>query len=193
MTYGLGFFQHDYRGEMVNFHTGSLAGRTAIIGLLRDKNLGVYIFGNLDHAEVRHALMYKVFDLFAFNDNSRDWSSEFKTLYDKLKADAAKREAEIKAKRVLNTKPSLPLTTYTGKYSSPFYGTVEIALVDGKLKAIFSKNVSAELGHWQFDTFMGAWNKSWDGESLFMFQLSPVSAEVVSVSVDGAVLNKEPK
>ncbi|HRH41998.1 MAG TPA: serine hydrolase [Pyrinomonadaceae bacterium] len=193
MTYGLGFFQHDYRGEMVNFHTGSLAGRTAIIGLLRDKNLGVYIFGNLDHAEVRHALMYKVFDLFAFNDNSRDWSSEFKTLYDGIKEQGKKQEAEIKAKRVLNTKPSLPLSTYTGKYSSPFYGTVEIALVDGKLKAIFSKNVSAELGHWQFDTFMGAWNKSWDGESLFTFQLSPVSAEVVSVSVDGAVLNKEPK
>jgi CubicO group peptidase (beta-lactamase class C family) len=193
MTYGLGFFQHDYRGEMVNFHTGSLAGRTAIIGLLRDKNLGVYIFGNLDHAEVRHALMYKVFDLFAFNDNSRDWSSEFKKLYDGIKEQGKKREAETKAKRVLNTKPNLPLSEYAGTYSSPFYGTVEIALIDGKLKAIFSKNVSAELGHWQFDTFMGAWNKSWDGESLFTFQLSPVSAEVVSVSVDGAVLNKEPK
>ena len=193
MTYGLGWFQHDYRGEMVNFHTGSLAGRTAIIGLLRDKKLGVYIFGNLDHAEVRHALMYKVFDLFAFNDNSRDWSAEFKTLYDKIKADAVKREADTKAKRVLDTKPSLPLTAYAGRYSSPFYGAVEIALVDGKLKAIFSQDVSAELGHWQFDTFMGTWNKSWEGDSLFAFQLSPVSAEAVSVTVDGATLRRVPK
>lgn len=192
-TYGLGFFQHDYRGEMINYHTGSLAGRTAIIGLLRDKKLGVYIFGNLDHAEVRHAIMYKVFDLFAFNDNSRDWSSEFKTLYDGIKADAAKKEAEIKAKRVPNTKPSLPLNAYAGRYSSPFYGTVEIALVEGKLKATLSKNVGAELGHWQFDTFMGAWKNSWDGETLFSFQLSPVGGEVVSVTVGGAVLNKVPQ
>lgn len=192
-TYGLGWFQHDYRGEMINYHTGSLAGRTAIIGLLRDKKLGVYIFGNLDHAEVRHALMYKVFDLFAFNDNSRDWSNEFKTLYDKIEADAEKRQAETKAKRVPNTKPSLPLSAYTGRYSSPFYGTVEIALVDGKLKAIFSKDVSAELGHWQFDTFMGAWSKNWRNDSLFSFQLSTVSAEVVSVTVGGAVLSRVAK
>lgn len=193
MTYGLGWFQHDYRGEMINYHTGSLAGRTAIVGLLRDKKLGVYIFGNLDHAEVRHALMYKVFDLFAFNDNSHDWSSEFKTLYDKIKADAAKREAETKAKRMPNTKPSLSLSAYAGRYSSPFYGTIEITAVDGKLKAIFSKDLSAELGHWQFDTFMGTWNKSWEGEDLFSFQLSPVSAEVISVTVGGAVLSRVPK
>src|SRR4051812_17482775 len=75
MTYGFGWFQHDYRGEMVDFHTGSLDGRTAIIGLMPDKHLGVYVFGNLDHAELRHALIYKVFDLFGFNDNSRDWSA----------------------------------------------------------------------------------------------------------------------
>jgi len=193
MTYGLGWFQHDYRGEMVNFHTGSLAGRTAIIGLLRDKKLGVYIFGNLDHAELRHALMYKVFDVFAFNDNSRDWSAEFKALYDKIKADAVKREADTKARRVPDTKPSLPLNTYAGRYSSPFYGTVAIVLVDGKLKATLSPDVSAELSHWQFDTFMGTWNKSWEGESLFAFQLSPVSGEVVSLTLDGATLRREPK
>jgi CubicO group peptidase (beta-lactamase class C family) len=193
MTYGLGWFQHDYRGEMINFHTGSLAGRTAIIGLLRDKKLGVYIFGNLDHAEVRHALMYKVFDLFAFNDNSRDWSSEFKTLYDKIQADAEKRVAETKAKRVSNTKPGLPLSAYAGRYSSPLYGTIEIALANDKLKAVFSRDLSAELGHWQFDTFMGTWSKSWRNDTLFSFQLSPVSAEVVSVTIGGAILSRVPK
>src|SRR4051794_6691142 len=104
---------------MIKFHTGSLAGRTAIVGLMRGKKLGVYIFGNLDHAEVRHALMYKVFDLFAFNDNSRDWSTEFKTLYDGLAAQESKQEEAMKARRVPNTKPSLPLAAYAGRYSDP--------------------------------------------------------------------------
>jgi CubicO group peptidase (beta-lactamase class C family) len=192
MTYGFAWFQHDYRGEMVNFHTGSLDGRTAIIGLMRDKKLGVYIFGNLDHAEVRHALMYKVFDLFGFNDNSRDWSSEFKTLYDGLKAQREKRQADTKAKRALNTQPNLPLASYAGRYSDPFYGSLEIALVDGKLRADVGSGLTADLGHWQFDTFMGTWNKDWWDNSLFAFQLSPIAAEVESLTVDGATLRKEP-
>ena len=33
-TYGLGWFQHDYNGHALSFHTGSLPGTTAIIGLI---------------------------------------------------------------------------------------------------------------------------------------------------------------
>ena len=31
---GLGWFQHDYRGRRVDFHTGSIDGMVAIVGLL---------------------------------------------------------------------------------------------------------------------------------------------------------------
>jgi hypothetical protein len=178
---------------MVNFHTGSLDGRTAIIGLMRDKKLGVYVFGNLDHAEVRHALMYKVFDVFAFGDNTRDWSTEFKTLYEGIRTQGDKRREAILAARALNTKPSLPLEAYVGRYSDPFYGGIDIAAVDGKLRAVFNSGLSADLGHWQFDTFMATWNKAWWGDSLVSFQLSPVSADVQSLSLDGITLRKEPR
>lgn len=56
-TYGLGWFQEDYKGRMLNFHTGSLNGMVAIIGLVQDARFGVYVLANVDHAEVRHALM----------------------------------------------------------------------------------------------------------------------------------------
>ena len=192
-TYGFGWFQHDYRGEMVNFHTGSLAGRTAIIGLLPDKKFGIYIFGNLDHAEVRHALMYKAFDLFAFGDNSRDWSKEAKALYDGLKTDGEKQAAAIKAKRNPNTKPSLPLAAYVGKYFDPFYGTMDVAMVDGKLKLLISKDLSATLDHWQFETFQATWSKAWEGEGLVAFRLNTATGEVESIDVDGAVLGRVSK
>src|SRR5215203_2494503 len=133
MTYGLSWFQHEYRGEMINYHTGSLAGRTAIVGPLRDKKLGVYIFGNLDHAEVRHALMYKVFDVFGFNDNSRDWSKELKTLYDGLESQGNRQTEAARARRAQNTKPSLALASYVGRYADPFYGEMEVAMTEGKL------------------------------------------------------------
>lgn len=192
-TYGLGWFQHDYRGEMVNFHTGSLAGRTAIIGLLRDKKLGVYIFGNLDHAEVRHALMYKVFDLLAFNDNSRDWSSEMKALYDGIETQNEKQAEAGRSRRVSGTQPSLSLSSYTGRYSDPFYGTVEIAFADGKLRAVFDKNLRAELNHWHYDTFSARWSREWWSESLLTFRLNPVSGETESLTIGGAVFRREPK
>ena len=74
-TYGLGWFQADYEGRPVDFHTGSIDGMVAIHGLLRQEGVGVYVLGNLDHAEVRHALMYRVFDLYDA-DAPRDWNVE---------------------------------------------------------------------------------------------------------------------
>ena len=189
-TYGFAWFQHDYRGEMVDFHTGSLAGRTAIIGMIPDKKIGVYIFGNLDHAEVRHALMYKAFDVFAFGDNSRDWSKEMKTMYDGLDAAGKKQEEALTAKRNPNAKPSLPLASYAGKYSDPFYGEMDVTYANDKLRLTISKDVAAELKPWHFDTFQSKWDKPWWGEGLVVFQLDPVSGEVASVSVGGAVLRR---
>lgn len=192
-TYGFGWFQHDYRGEMLNFHTGSLSGRTAIVGLLPAKKLGIYIFGNIDHAEVRHALMYKALDVFGFGDNTRDWSKEAKQLYDGLKAEGAKRQAAVIAKRVANTAPSLPLEAYVGKYSDPFFGTATVELNGGKLKLAFGKDATAVLGHWHFDTFQTIWANAWWGEGLVTFRLSTATGEVESLDLDGAVLKRERK
>ncbi len=192
-TYALGWFQHDYRGEMVSFHTGSLDGRTAIIGIIPDKKLGVYIFGNLDHAEVRHALMYKVFDLFAFGDNGRDWSTDFKALYDGLKQKAEKASADAKAKRRTDTRPSLPLEAYAGRYADPFFGEMTVELVGGKLKLIAGKELSANLEHWQFDTFNATWSREWWSDGLVSFRIGAVSGEVEAVDLDGAVLRRIPK
>ena len=80
MTYGLGWFQQDYRGQAVDFHTGSIDGMVAIHGLIRDERLGVYVLANLDHGEFRHAIMYSVFDRYAGRAGP-DWSSEFLNLY----------------------------------------------------------------------------------------------------------------
>jgi len=191
-TYGFGWFQHDYRGEMVNFHTGSLDGRTAIIGLIPDKKMGIYIFGNVDHAEVRHALMYKAFDVFAFGDgNGRDWSKEMKTLYDGLAAQQKKQVEALKARRKSDTKPSLALTAYAGKYSDPFYGEIEVTFADGKLQLSIGKgDRKADLEHWHYDTFRTVWRQRWLGEDLVSFQLNSMSGEVEAINLGGAVLRR---
>ena len=47
-----------------------IQGLVAIIALVRDKNIGVQVFANLDGAELRHAIIYKVFDLLLFDDKT---------------------------------------------------------------------------------------------------------------------------
>jgi CubicO group peptidase (beta-lactamase class C family) len=172
ITYGLGWFQQDYRGKMIEMHTGSLDGAVAIIGLIPDEHFGIYIFENLDHAELRHALMFKAFDLWLFNDNSKDWSSDLFALYSKRKADAKTKQKETDAKRVLGTKPSLALEDYTGKYSSDIYGEAEIAIKDGSLFVKYPNNNVLNLEHWNYDIFKGSSNNFWWDKSTMQFFLN---------------------
>ena len=82
MTYGFGWFQLDHAGRAVAIHTGSIGGMSAMAGLIPSQNLGVAIFVNLDHAEVRRALLWKAFDLFGGETADRDWSTDLKAIFD---------------------------------------------------------------------------------------------------------------
>ena len=46
-TYGLAWFLHDYAGASVAMHTGSIDGMSALIGLLPDRRMGVYVLANV--------------------------------------------------------------------------------------------------------------------------------------------------
>ena len=185
-TYGLGWFQHDYRGRMVQFHTGSLDGLVAITGLMPDEKSGVYVFGNLDHAELRHALLYKAFDLWNFHDNNNDWSNDFLNLYKGLQDTAIKKENELLAKRVLHTKPSLPLAAYTGKYTNTLAGEAEVVLTNDMLTVKLPNHISLTLDHWHYDVFYGTWSYWWFDKSWIQFSLNK-EGKVTSLSIDGEV------
>ena len=187
-TYGLGWFQHDYKGQKVNFHTGSLSGLTAIHGQLPDQKIGIYVFGNFDHAEVRHALMYKAFDLFALG-GSRDWSTDFLALYSGLTESGKKELAKLEAARIPGTSPTLALEAYTGKYTDPLFGELTIQLVGSMLKVIVNNFESASLSHWNYDTFYGPWEKSWYGKVSATFTVN-ASGKIDGVNVGGMEFRK---
>lgn len=188
-TYGLGWFQHDYKGRKVNFHTGSLAGEIAIHAQLPDEKLGVYVFGNYDHAEVRHAIMYKTFDLFALGGN-RDWSAEFLKLYDNIQAGYDKEEKAFEAMRAENTKPSFALKEYAGRYSDPLYGTTEITVQGDQLVAVVNNFVTARFSHWHYDTFRGWYDKKWYGKGNLRFTIG-TDGTIKTVNFDGIDFTRE--
>lgn len=137
-SYGLGWFVQDYEGQVVWMHTGSINGMSAIVGLMPDKRVGVVVLANLDHIELRHALMYKVFDLYAGN-RGRDWSAELNALFNPPRAAAAATTQQASAAPA----PSLALERYAGVYADSAYGVVEVTHADGALRARFR---GAELG-----------------------------------------------
>ncbi len=188
-TYGLGWFQEDYRGNMLQFHTGSLDGAVAIIGLIPDQHFGIYIFANRDHTEVRHALMYKAIDLWCFNDNSRDWSSEFFALYKKIKVEARKREEEKETKRILNTIPTLEISAYEGKYRSEVFGSAEVVFHNDSLLLKFPNNITANLSHWHYNTFVGRFNHDWFDKSWVQFSMNDLG-RISQFEIDGMAYKK---
>jgi CubicO group peptidase (beta-lactamase class C family) len=171
MTYGLGWFQQDYRGRAVDFHTGSIDGMTAIHGLMRDDRLGVYVLANLDHAEVRHALMYTVLDRY-IGAPERDWSAELLKLYTGIKQQADESREKEEAKRVRGTTPSLPLAQYAGTYSDPLRGDVEVTLSDGGLRLRHGPGFVGRLEHWHYNTFRAKWTAEWHAPALVTFALN---------------------
>lgn len=188
-TYSLGWFQHDYKGKKINYHTGSLAGEIAIHAQLPEAKLGIYVFGNFDHAEVRHALVYKAFDLFALG-GTRDWNAEFLTLYQGILKNGEKEEAAFEAKRVLTSKPSKPLADYAGKYSHPLYGEAVVTVQNNQLQVTVNQFLKASLSHWHYDTFRGSYAEDWYGKAMGIFALNP-SGEVEKFTFDGMEFTRD--
>lgn len=162
-SYGLGWFQHDYRGHKLDFHTGSIDGMVAIAGLIRDEDLGVYVLGNLDHVEVRHALMYRVLDLYLAPDDVRDWSAELKGLYDGIAAAGAAQVAAADETRIEGTSPSHGMEAYAGSYGAPGHEPISVTLAGGTLRIRRGPGLEGLLRHWHYDTFRAEWEARWRG------------------------------
>jgi CubicO group peptidase (beta-lactamase class C family) len=177
--YSLGWYLQDYRGEKAVFHTGSLDGYVAIVGLLPEREAGVVVFANRDRAEVRHALMLRVFDEF-IGPPARDWSEELKEIYDERAEWAAESRRERRAARVPDTEPSAPLQAYAGLWGNELYGEAEVRLEarsgDGPelhLVLVRSDYLTADLSHWHYDTFEARWRPGWLRPELFTFEVGP--------------------
>jgi len=187
-AYGLGWFLQDYRGAFVAMHTGSIDGYVAIVGLLPDHEVGVVVFANRDHAELRHAIMWKVFDAY-LGGAARDWSAELLALYDSLDARDRERRAEREAGRASGTAPTLPLDAYTGTYADSAFGTVTVRQADGGLRFTRSPFLSGALEHWRYDTFRVAWDRGWLRPTFVTFRIGADGA-VTDLDLDGVILGR---
>jgi CubicO group peptidase (beta-lactamase class C family) len=185
-AYGLGWMLQDYRGEFVAMHTGSIEGRSAIIGLLPERRVGVAIFTNLDRSELRHALMYTVFDRYIGpRKPAHNWSAEMRVMYKRIADSTAAVRRAQESKRVTGTRPTLPLERYTGTYGDTLFATAVIGLDGGQLTFHAGERIG-RLEHWQNDVFRINWaDPYWPAEYVVFAVGSPDGSASELHFVDG--------
>ena len=180
-SYALGWFVQDYHGKIVWMHTGSIDGMSAIIGLLPEQRIGVYVLGNLDHIELRHALMYQAFDLYGAGP-SRDWSGDLKA---SLATKRPPRAPATPAPHVTVAKASLRLEKYAGTYVDSAYGSVVVSAANGALSARYDKLDLGVLDHWDYEVFRSRPRTPLDNPTSLSFQLDGAGG-VASLRAFGA-------
>lgn len=153
LSYGLGWFIHDYRGHFAASHGGTLDGFRAQIMLLPDDKLGVVVFGNLTPSSFPEALSKLLIDKF-LDLPPEDWTDFYKGQDRQTEETRVSNEKKREKDRKKDTKPSLDLADYAGTYEEPAYGTAEVAAETDGLKLRWGR-LTFKLAHYHFDTFAG--------------------------------------
>jgi hypothetical protein len=187
MSYGLAWFQQDFQGRKIDFHTGSLSGLVAIVGLDRANDLGVVVLANRDHAEMRHAILWHVMDQSPASEK-RDWNAEVLEMFQGFEAQAAESRQKTIDSRLKGTKLSLPESSYLGVYHNDAQGDIEVLKTDKGL-VMKSANMQFSLKHWHLDTFMGE-QKTQGLEVLIPFNIG-ADATVRSFDLWGITFDKK--
>jgi hypothetical protein len=149
--YGLGWFLSDFKGRRVVEHGGNIDGMTAQVGMLPDEKLGVVILANHGQSMLPQALMFDLFD--RYTGEPKPNRAATTGLLDVLNSIGIEKLQEPDEKtRTKDTKPSLPLRKYTGKFQDKKHAPAIVTEADGKLTATFN-SFTFDVSHWHFDTF----------------------------------------
>jgi CubicO group peptidase (beta-lactamase class C family) len=174
--YGLGWFMFDYRGHRIVTHAGGVTGMITEVFLVPDLNAGFVILSNADAngALAVGAVMMRTLDTL-IGAQEKDWTSYFKDRWEKGKAQADAVEKQAAAKRDPNRKPSLPLDGYAGTYHDDWFVDVTLKVENGQLvlTAPNAPLLTADLEHWQGDSFVATFREKRVPKAYVYFSLNP--------------------
>ncbi|MFO0939048.1 MAG: serine hydrolase, partial [Gemmataceae bacterium] len=131
-AYGFGWMLSDFKGKPLAEHGGNIDGMTAQVGMLPSEKIGVVILANGGQSLLPMALMYDLLDRMTGEPNpDRAATTGF---LDVLNSVGMEKLAEPnEATRIKDTKPSLALKKYAGKYQDDKHAELAITFKDDKL------------------------------------------------------------
>jgi CubicO group peptidase (beta-lactamase class C family) len=174
-AYGLGWSLREYRGHKQVSHTGGLPGYVSQVLLLPDVKLGVVVLTNQEAGGLFSAVTYHILDAY-LGAPPVDWIKAFHDLRDQQRARAAEAEKKQSTARAKDSRPSLALEKYAGRYVDAWYGDITIAVEERGLVMRFSHSpqLTGDLEHWQHDTFKARWrDRSLAADAFVTFSLNP--------------------
>ena len=129
---------------------------TAWVALMPDQQVGVVILTNLNSSPLPSALGYAIFDRWLGGDAPDKIAALRKSR--EQAAERAQAAAErLEASPVKGPSPSLALERYAGEYADSAFGTMKVALENGKLVLRYGPQFTGDLTHWHYDTFRVHW------------------------------------
>ena len=155
--YGLGWGLSDYHGKMKVGHTGGYDGMITAVTLIPDENIGVVVLTNGVKSPIMAATYYALDKFLGVEE--KNWSEDLlKSYHESEQKDT--RIADRKAKRILNTKPTVLPEDFTGTYQSDLCGKIFIRKKDEQLHLEFEHypQLAATLTHWHYNV----WEIHWD-------------------------------
>lgn len=158
-SYGLGWGLFDYHGRLIANHGGGYDGMYSRVILVPEENLGVVVLTN-SMKGISTPISNYIVDRY-LEVPERDWSAEgLQQSYRSEKFKSDRLVARGKS-RVLNTKPTFPMSAYSGRYFDKMYGDIEIKYEGDNLRLEFpsAPDLSAHLSHWHYDTFKINWDR----------------------------------
>lgn len=174
-AYALGWVVSDYRGQRTVSHTGGLSGMVTRVTLIPDKKLGIVVFTNQEQGSAFQAVTMTLLDQY-LGLPPADWVGAYVAVRRKQVGDAKTAVARATAQRNAESRPSLPVQKYAGRYRDPWYGDVLVEEKEGKLWMRFthSAGLTGPLEHFQYDTFVAKWtDRSLDADAYVTFSLNP--------------------
>jgi Domain of unknown function (DUF3471) len=126
--------------------------------LIPDIKLAVVVLTNQESSGMFSSVAYRILDNY-MHAPAVDWLKAFDNLTKQQRAKADEAVANAASARATDSKPSLPLEKYAGRYTDAWYGEISIDVELGKLVMRFSHNpaLTGDLQHWQNDTFKARW------------------------------------
>ncbi|NMO18203.1 serine hydrolase [Pyxidicoccus fallax] len=177
-AYGLGWTLRDYRGFKLVGHTGGLPGYLSRVVLVPELKLGIAVLTNQEEGGGFEAPTWTLLDAY-LGAPATDWVAAFKAEDTEREAKANAAVGLAASARNAQSKPSLPAGAYVGTYRDAWYGDVAIVKEGEKLVLRFSRSpqLTGELEHWQYDTFIARWKeRSLNADAYVSFALKPDGA-----------------
>ena len=157
-AYGLGWALRDYRGRKMVYHTGTLAGYVSRTDADPGAESGVVVLTNQEEEGAHAAIAYTMVDQY-LGAPPVGLGGGIPQTSRIEEAEEPKAVAKASGKRNAESKPSLPLAAYAGRYRDSWYGDILVENRGGRLAISFShtKQLAGDLEHWQYDTFVARW------------------------------------